>query len=157
MKKQIILIAMLLATGFGYVANAQVHVGVNINLQPIWGPVGYDYANYYYFPDIDAYYDVPNRTYTFFDHGVWVTRPNLPPRFGNFDLYHSYKAVINEPNPWMHADRFRSQYGRFRGMHNQGVIRDSHEDKYRANPGHPEHNQYHGDHHDDHHDDHDRR
>ena len=164
MKKQIILIAFLIASGFGY-ANAQVRLSVNIGVQPVWGPVGYDHADYYYFPDIDAYYDIAHARYVYFEGGRWIMRPSLPPRFGNFDVYHSYKAVINEPRPWMHPDQYRTQYASYRGRHDQVVIRDSHDDKYRANPHHPEHNQWHGghdqprgdDHHrDDHHDEHGR-
>lgn len=149
MKKQILIIALLLG-GFTLPLYAQigVGVGVNINLQPVWGPTGYDHADYYYFPDIEAYYNVPLHQYTWFDHGRWVTDISLPPRYANFDLYHSYKAVINEPNPWMHHDRFRREYLGYRGRHDQEVIRDSHDARYFANPGHPEHRNYMRDHHD---------
>ncbi len=142
---------MLMVAGFGYSAKAQVHVGINIGVQPLWGPVGYDQANYYYLPDIDAYYDVVHARYVYFEGGRWINRPNLPPRFANYDIYHGYKAVINEPSPWLHADRYRTQYASYRGRHDQQIIRDSHDDRYRANPHHPEHNMYHGGH-DDHHD-----
>jgi hypothetical protein len=144
MKKQILLLAVFMMAAFYQGANAQVSIGVNIGIQPVWGPVGYDHADYYYFPDIETYYDVQARMYTWFDHGAWITRPELPPRYRTFDLYHSYKAVINEPRPWMHHDRFRGQYIQFRGRHDQMVIRDSHEPKYFENPGHPEHAKWHG-------------
>jgi len=138
MKKQIVVIALLLSC-LPWPSFAQVGLSVNINMQPVWGPVGYDHADYYYFPDIETYYDIHRREYTWFDHGRWVTDISLPPRYSNFDLYHSYKAVINEPNPWFHHDRYRQQYMGFRGRHDQVVIRDSHDEKYFANPGHPEH------------------
>jgi hypothetical protein len=152
MKKQIILIAIILMAGFGYTAHAQVTVGVNIGLQPLWGPVGYDQASYYYLPDIDVYYDVVHAQYVYFEGGRWITRHSLPPRYAGYDLYHGYKAVINEPSPWLHADRYRTQYASYRGRHDQQVIRDSHEDRYRANPHHPEHAQWHGGHEQPHHD-----
>ena len=142
MKKQILLIILFMATCFGYSANAQVHV--NISIQPVWGPVGYDYVNYYYIPDIDAYYDVPNHIYVYFEGGRWIRRNSLPPRYAGYDIYHGYKVVINDPSPWMQHDKYRSQYGGYRGRHDQQWIRDSHDDKYRANPNHPEHNQWQG-------------
>lgn len=42
--------------------NAQIRISINANIvsQPVWGPTGYDYARYYYLPDIDAYYSIPN-------------------------------------------------------------------------------------------------
>ena len=153
--KKIIFGAILLCACLGQVAHAQV-VRVNIGVQPVWGPTGYDYVNYYYIPDIDAYYDVNARQYTYMDRGRWITTPGLPPRYANFNLYGAYKAVINEPTPWMYHDRYRRQYAQYRGRHDQMMIRDSHEPKYWANPGHPEHNKWHGDngHHDDHRNDH---
>ena len=144
MKKHIILLAMLLATGFSHVAKAQVGLSVNINLQPLWGPTGYDHVSYYYLPDIDAYYDVPNQVYVYMNGGHWVKRKTLPPQYASYDMYGGYKAVINEPSPWLHNDKYRAQYASYKGRHDQPMIRDSHEDKYRANPHHPEHSQWHG-------------
>lgn len=147
MKKQILIIALLLG-GFTLPSHAQIGIGVNINLQPVWGPTGYDHAEYYYIPDIDAYYNVARREYTWNEGGRWITDISLPPRYASFDLYHAYKAVINEPNPWMHHDRYRKQYMGYRDRHDQEVIRDSHDARYYANPGHPEHRTWMHDHRD---------
>ena len=144
MKKQILFTAVLIAASFSYNAKAQVSVHVNIGVQPVWGPTGYDYVNYYYIPDIDAYYDVPNRRYTYFEDGRWITRAYLPPRYHDFDLYGAHKVVINERSPWMHDDRYRTQYSEYRGRHDQEVIRDSRDERYYANPNHPHHNEWHG-------------
>jgi len=45
---------------------AQVRVGRNSNMamQP---SQGYYPANYYYFPEIDTYYDIPNRRFIYFE------------------------------------------------------------------------------------------
>ena len=144
MKKQFFL-ALLVAFAFLWQgAGAQVSVHFNLGLQPIWGPVGYDYVDYYYLPDIDAYYDVNNQTYVYFDDGRWITNRYLPPRYHDFDLYRAHKVVINEPTPWMHHDRYRNQYSSYRGRHDQVPIRDSHEERYWANPNHPQHGNWHG-------------
>ena len=144
MKKQLLLIAVIAATSFSYNAGAQVSVHVNLGVQPVWGPTGYDYVNYYYIPDIDAYYDVPNQQYVYFEGGRWVTRRNLPDRYHNFDLYGAHKVVINDRSPWMHNDRYRQQYSNYRGQHDQQVIRDSRDERYYANPNHPHHSEWHG-------------
>ena len=146
MKKQILFIALLVACMVGYNAQAQVSVRFNIGVQPVWGPVGYDYVDYYYIPDIDAYYDVNHRQYVYFEDGRWITSGGLPPRYHDFDIYHAHKVVINEPSPWLNHERYRNQYSQYRGRHDQVIIRDSHEDRYRENPNHPEHGQWQGNH-----------
>ncbi|MET0944784.1 MAG: hypothetical protein ABWY22_05220, partial [Flavobacterium sp.] len=50
----------LLAINF---SNAQVNVNVNIGTPPLWGPVGYNDARYYYLPDLQTYYDVSTSNY----------------------------------------------------------------------------------------------
>ncbi|MDB5142483.1 MAG: hypothetical protein JWQ66_1196 [Mucilaginibacter sp.] len=114
-------------------ANAQLHVnvGINIGSQPEWGPVGYDRADYYYMPDIDAYYDVNAHQYVYSNNNVWIHSASLPPRYSNYDVYHGYKVVVNERTPWVHNDVYRTKYSSYRGQHNQSVIRDSHDSKYR--------------------------
>src|SRR5947207_14908973 len=107
---------------------AQVRVGVNINIgsQPVWGPVGYDYAKYYYLPDIDAYYYVPRRQFIYLSDGRWIFSASLPVRY-HYDLYSGYKVVINEPRPYLHANVFRERYASYRGRHDQVIIRNSNE------------------------------
>ncbi len=130
MKNKIFLAAIVLTTIYSYNANAQVSVQFNINAQPAWGPGGYDVAQYYYIPDIDAYYDVAARDYVYMDNGNWVTTSCLPERYSNFDLYNAHKVVINESRPWMHYDRDRNQYNGYRGRHDQVAIRDYRDQRY---------------------------
>jgi hypothetical protein len=141
MKKQILLIAVLFSS-LSFAAHAQIGISVNIQTQPVWGPVGYDRADYYYLPDIGTYYDVNARMYTYYGDGRWITAPDLPPQYRGYDLYHGYKVVVNERSPWMHDDRYRTQYAQYRGRHDQQVIRDSHDQRYYSNPGHPQYNQW---------------
>jgi hypothetical protein len=122
--------------------NAQVSVGVNINIgsQPLWGPVGYDYVEYYYLPDIDAYYYVPRRQFIYLSGGRWIFSAYLPSRYRGFDLYSGYKVIINEPRPYLHAEIYRTRYAPYRGRRNeQVIIRNSNEPKYYIIQGHPNH------------------
>jgi hypothetical protein len=155
MKKTMFLIALVAGIFAFNQAGAQVGVSVNIGVQPIWGPVGYDHVDYYYLPDIDGYYDVPGHVFVYFDHGAWVRTAELPARFGHVDLYHTYKVVVNERDPWMHHEQIRAKYAQYRGHHDQAVIRDSHDKRYFENKDHPMHSQWHGEeHHDEHHEEH---
>jgi hypothetical protein len=143
MKTLIIILVMVLGTVNTELTQAQVSVRVNIGLQPIWGPVGYDYAEYYYLPDI-AYYYVPERRFYYMDGGIWVSGMTLPGRYHDYDLYRAHKVVINEPRPYLHHGVYRERYGSYRGYHGQGVIRDSHENKYWEIKEHPEHGKWKG-------------
>jgi hypothetical protein len=137
--KKISLILVLVVFSLVQQAQAQVSVQFNIGVQPLWGPVGYDYVENYYIPDIDAYYYVPGRVYVYYDNGAWVRTSALPPRYRSIDIYNVHKVVINDRSPWTHHDRYRTQYISYRGRPGQAVIRNSHEEKYWRHPGHPEH------------------
>jgi hypothetical protein len=120
-------------------ANAQIrlNLGVNIGLQPEWGPVGYDHADYYYLPDVDAYYDVNAHQYVYFQNNVWIHGPYLPGAYRNYDVYHGYKVVVNQREPWRHNNVIRARYAQYRGRGNQQIIRDSRDQRYQ--------NHWHGD------------
>ncbi|QJB30937.1 hypothetical protein HF329_06320 [Chitinophaga oryzae] len=135
--KKLAVMAVLLAAGMYYAPTTQAQVRVNVNLnvgsQPLWGPVGYDYAEYYYLPDVDAWYYIPRRQFIFFDRdeGDWVFASALP-RHYQYDLYRGYKVVVNEPRPYLNAGYYRNRYGRYRGWYDrQDLIRDCHDDRYR--------------------------
>ncbi|MDB5281910.1 MAG: hypothetical protein JWO06_985 [Bacteroidota bacterium] len=144
MKKIILLFALLAASFLYNAANAQVSVNVNIGLQPVWGPVGYDRVDYYYLPDIEAYYYVPQHQFIYNEGGAWITASSLPGRYASFDLYNSHKVVINEPKPYLHHDIYRAKYVSFKGHHDQHAIRDSHDSRYFEIKEHPEHSKWKG-------------
>ena len=112
-------------------AQVRVHASLNIGNQPGWGPVGYNHVQYYYLPDIDAYYDVSAHQYVYNDNNQWVHARVLPQRYNTFDRYHSYKVVINQNNPWDRDDEIRARYSNYKGRHDQQVIRDSRDARYR--------------------------
>lgn len=103
---------------------AQVSVNINLGNQPLWGPVGYDYVRYYYMPEIDVYYNVNSRKYTYWKGNKWVTKSSLPGYYKNFDVYRTYKVVINDNNPWGRHQYYKGRYGRYAHNRNQVIIRD---------------------------------
>jgi len=127
--KKIFLSALLLLSISMYKAEAQVSVNINIGSQPLWGPAGYDYVNYYYLPDLDMYYDVPRGMFVYFNSGRWVFAASLPARYRNYNLYNCYKVVINDRDPWLRESYYRGHYHSFRGYH-QDDWRDSHDERY---------------------------
>jgi hypothetical protein len=141
MRYFLVLIAALFIAG---TLNAQISFGISFNLesQPAWGPTGYDRAEYYYLPDIEAYYNVPLHRFYFYERGRWISRSSLPSRYHDYDLFKSYKVVVNERNPWRNHGNYREKYANYKGRRDQEPIRDSRDSKYFVNKYHPEHNNW---------------
>ncbi|MDP3431769.1 MAG: hypothetical protein Q8T04_02225 [Bacteroidota bacterium] len=81
---------------FATSGQAQISVNVNLGAPPMWGPAGYTDVQYYYLPDVEAYYDVPSSQFIYFSGGTWVHRTYLPSRYRNYDLYNGYKVVMTD-------------------------------------------------------------
>jgi hypothetical protein len=114
MKKIILIMAVLVFTAAQRV-QAQVSVNINLGSQPAWGPSGYDYVEYYYLPDMDIYYYVPDRQYIYLSGNRWIFVNSLPGRYRSYNLYNSYKVVINEPRPYLHHGVYQSRYAKYKG------------------------------------------
>ncbi|PKL83495.1 MAG: hypothetical protein CVV24_04590 [Ignavibacteriae bacterium HGW-Ignavibacteriae-3] len=136
--------ALIVAFFIAGTVSAQISIGISLNLntQPAWGPTGYDYVENYYLPDIDVYYNVTTHRYYYYDKKGWRYSVNLPSRYRNYDIYNSYKVVVNEKNPWKNHKSYKEKYSSYKGRHDQQPIRDSRDSKYYANKYHPEHNNW---------------
>lgn len=77
-------------------SQAQVAVNVNIGTPPAWGPVGYSNVDYYYLPDVEAYYDIRASQFIYYGNGKWNRNRYLPGSYRNYDLYNGYKVVLND-------------------------------------------------------------
>lgn len=132
MKKMILTAAIFLGCiAYKQEAKAQISLSINIGSQPEWGPTGYDHVDYYYLPDVDAYYDVPAHQYVYLENNAWVHRTYLPTRYRNYNVYNGYKVVVNERQPWLRNSVYRTKYASYRGRTGQTIIRDSRDVKYR--------------------------
>ena len=104
---------------------AQISFSVNFPAPPMWGPVGYTDVNYYYLPDVEAFYDIRSSMFIYYEHGVWIHRANLPAQYRDYDLYGGYKVVMkdyhgNTPNT--HFYEYRARYGKGYHDHDQRTI-----------------------------------
>jgi len=143
MKKKILIIALLAGGLVVQTASAQFRVSLKVNVatQPVWGPVGYDHVEYYYMPDIDAYYYVPTHQYIYMQRGRWIFASSLPYSY-HYNINTGYKVVVNERTPYHHPETYRSRYASYKGRHDQEIIRNSHDSRYFENKNHPEHNKW---------------
>lgn len=135
MKKILLFLGLALllpAVSTDRAAAQQINIQINIGRQPAWGPVGYDYVRYYYFPELNVYFDVPASLFYYLQRGRWIASRYLPPHYRRYDLYRTYKVVLNSPNPWVYNRKHKRQYARYRNDRRQAVIRDSRDDRYRS-------------------------
>ncbi len=131
MKKRLFsMLFVIAALVFANTASAQVRFRLNINIgdQPEWGPAGYDYAEYYYMPDIETYYYVPRRQFVYMSGGRWVFSSTLPPRYANYNLYSGYKVVLPRHDSYRDFNDHRMRYSRYRNHYNrQEILRNRHD------------------------------
>jgi hypothetical protein len=124
--KKLLFSMMLTCAGIAFVSasQAQVKVNVNINIgdQPEWGPAGYNYAEYYYMPDIETYYYVPQRQFVYFSGNRWVFSNALPPMYANYNLYTGYKVVFKNHDAYKQFNDHRVRYGRYKDYNGRQVI-----------------------------------
>lgn len=144
MKKILLLSGFILGSILFQEASAQLRISIraNIGSQPVWGPSGYDRAEYYYLPDIDVFYNVSRRKYVYEQRGRWVFSANLPRQYRNYNLYSGYKVVVNDNRPYRNAGMYRSKYASYKNNHNQESIRNRKDSRYFKIKGHPEHNNW---------------
>lgn len=120
---------LIIVTGivlfFASTAMAQVSVNVNIGSPPMWGPVGYTDVQYYYLPDVEAYYDVPSSMFIYYNRGAWIHRTYLPARYRNYDLYRGYKVVMTDYRgnaPYTHFKEYKMKYAKgYRGHEQRNI------------------------------------
>jgi hypothetical protein len=133
---------------------AQVSVNINIGSPPQWGPVGYPEVQYYYLPDVEAYYDIPTSMFIYLDNGVWIRRTYLPRQYRNYDLYHGYKVVMTDyhgNDPYRHFKSHKIKYAKgYRGheQKNIGPRPDNHNQIHKSNQQKHKTDQHKNDHND---------
>ena len=141
MKKFFLILLVTAGSIISKPATAQVSVSINIGSQPTWGPVGYDYVDYYYLPDIETYYYVPRHQFVYLSNGQWIFATSLPSRYRSYNLYSGYKVVINGPRPYLNYSTHRVTYAKYKGNNGrQVIIKNSNEPKYYVVKGHPKYN-----------------
>jgi hypothetical protein len=119
------LVAIGIVLFFASSAQAQISVHLNIGNPPAWGPSGYSDVQYYYLPDVEAYYDVNSSMFIYYEGRSWVHRSYLPSRYRNYDLYGGYKVVMNGyhgKTPYYNHREYRTKYAKgYRGPSQRNI------------------------------------
>lgn len=118
---------------------AQVSVNVNIGTPPAWGPAGYSNIDYYYLPDVEAYYDIQTAQFIYYGNGKWIRNRYLPGAYRNYDLYNGYKVVLNDyhgRSPYTYFKQHKVKYYKgYKGKPQKtiGYRNDKHNDHHYKN------------------------
>lgn len=144
MKKLVLLSAIAISGLFYNTANAQIRIHLGINLFPhhIYvrpavvdvqsapvvyednGPADYDSNDdYYYLPDVNAYYNVAQQCYYYNDGDNWISCAYLPGEYRNYDWMHARRFEVRAPRPYLHNDLYMNRY---HGVNYQWARRDDH-------------------------------
>ena len=93
--------------------NAQVSVNVNLGTPPAWAPAERVETQYYYLPEIDTYYDVPQRKYIYLSNNGWVRSSSLPARHRNYNLRGGKVVYITDyrgNSPYVYHKKHKTRY-----------------------------------------------
>jgi hypothetical protein len=93
--------------------NAQVSVNVNVGTPPVWAPAERVETQYYYLPEIDTYYDVPQRKYIYLSNNGWVRSSSLPARHRNYNLRGGEVVYITDyrgNSPYVYHKKHKTKY-----------------------------------------------
>jgi hypothetical protein len=147
MKKLIILSAIAISGLMYNTADAQIrlHLGLRFGPRPVvyapapvvveQAPVytesdqAYDNSNddYYYLPDVDAYYDVTAQCYYYNDGSNWISAAYLPGTYRDYDWRNAQRFEVRAPRPYMHDDFYRSK---FNGRENTAWARGGYDNHF---------------------------
>jgi hypothetical protein len=71
------------------------------------------YLRYYYFPNLQAYFDLLNREYIFKHNGEWHYAAELPQNYGGYSLYKTTRTFITDydgEEPFQFLDTHKKTY-----------------------------------------------
>ncbi|GAC1450784.1 MAG: hypothetical protein NVSMB7_13200 [Chitinophagaceae bacterium] len=124
MKKLMLPVVLFASVLFFSEAKTQVRLNVNLNIgtRPDWGLPGNYGGDYYYLPEIDMYYYIPQRQFVYLDGDRWTFASELPYVYRDYDLYNGYKVCINEPRPYLRDDFYRERYNRYAGAYRRPEV-----------------------------------
>jgi len=117
MKKITLISALALGSLFYSTAKAQIRLSLGVHLPGVriaaQAPVYTNYNaadDYYYLPDVDAYYSVAGQCYYYNDGGSWVSAAYLPGEYRDYDWRNARHYEVREHNPYLNGDFYREKY-----------------------------------------------
>lgn len=97
---------------FSLQSNAQkVAISINVNSHPEVHN-HYEEVEYYYYPEIEAYYDTHSSVYIYYESNNWVRSRYLPRYCRDYDVNRGYRVAIDYHGhrPYTHFKTHRVKY-----------------------------------------------
>lgn len=129
--KTIRTILLLIVLSFSS-SKAQVAVNVNIGTPPVWAPANPVAAQYYFLPDIDAYYDVPAARFIYIRNGTWYRSANLPYRHKNYNLRGGKIIFLTDYRGNAPYTYYKAHKVKYKKSGNYYVVRDHDNGKHKG-------------------------
>lgn len=109
-KVQFSIVAILLLLTL--TSNAQVSINVNINSRPDWCRNYNEDVEYFYYPEIEAYYNINAGIFIYYGPRGWIRSSYLPEYCSNYDFHRGYKVVIDYRGdaPYAHFKYHKKRY-----------------------------------------------
>jgi hypothetical protein len=133
MKKFILPIIIAASSLISQTASAQISVSVQFGTPAVrvYRPAPQPavvYDDFYYLPDVEAYYSVPEHCYYYMDGRRWVSAAYLPGRYHDYDWRYARRYQVRAVRPYEQHNVYRNRYGsNWRG--------DWNDDRYYADRG----------------------
>lgn len=82
---------------------------------PLIDPVTNCVLRYYYFPNLEAYYDTQKNIYYFTESGKWTTADEIPSGYRGYSMYNKVNVIIKDyddedPTQFLPAHKKRYPY-----------------------------------------------
>lgn len=91
-----------------------ISVGININTAPreTVRYVEVESPSYYYYPEIETYFDINSSVYIHFSNNNWVRTKYLPARYRDYDVRRGQRVVIDYrgTKPYNHYHEHKVKY-----------------------------------------------
>ena len=106
---------IIFAIGLFFASETQAQISVNLNIgtPPKWGPPVQSGVQYYYLPDVDAYYDIQSSRFIYYSGNTWVHRTTLPKHYRSYDLYKGNKIILTDyhgKTPYVYYKQHKVKY-----------------------------------------------
>ena len=117
--KKILLSMFVAGMALSFSAKAQLSVSLNFGARPnLWLPRGYETNDFYFIPEVNSYYDVPDHVFVYNQNGRWVRSSMLPGRYRDYDLRRSRVVAVRQQPPFWNDNGYRRDDNDYRSHDN---------------------------------------
>jgi hypothetical protein len=121
-----------------YQANAQFSLNVSLNSRPSYNNHNYHYdanVDYYYLPEIEAYFDNRDGVFIFLSSRGWIRSTNLPSHCNNYNIDNGVRVALDYHGNAPYAD-FHHHKKRYCQPSRSYAYYDDHDDNHHGKKKH---------------------